>query len=245
MHLCSTGAVAGFGILVGMFPFLRDEWSDCSRSCFMGLPITGHIALPRMRDVLILAFKMSRSPKTRVSNIGEIMLASLCTVIAHGFRNNIEFLSSECVPMPVRTNHSRKSSTIDAELAWDVLRQADEKNVSPVMLLRCRKSEYENISICHGRNWEWLRCLMTMNKASSMFNGVQQISISFDPSTYNGEETCVGLAYTNLHGGVASFLPIAVIPNGKKVPRSGVALLSEIQTAIARGKETRWAAYKD
>ena len=245
IHVYNSGAVVGFHQLVEKWQFLRDRWQHCVQQDILGgYRIVGSIDEPDFRNVLLLSLHLKTLGR-RDAAVGNCILAWIGAVITQGFRKNIDSLGGHREPVPIRLPGRKRANVIDPQVAWNVLTEADQKRVAPDTLLRCGEGQrFSDISESLGRVWEHMRCAMAIKKAKRVFGGVKQVSIAFDPSTYSGEETSVGIAYANRHGGVASYMPIAVIPNGKVVPPT-IPCNADILEVIRARKQVRWSAYKD
>eukprot|EP00959_Pyramimonas_sp_CCMP1952_P186391 3897617-Pyramimonas_sp.AAC.1 len=73
---------------------------------------------------------------------------------------------------------------------------------------------------------------MSLEKTKAAFKGCKQLSIAFDPSTYNGEETAVAVAYTSKnHDGlkIAGYCPIEVIPPNKHIGAREISMTPDVR----------------
>jgi hypothetical protein len=89
---------------------------------------------------------------------------------------------------------------------------------------------------------------MSLEKVKDAFRGCKQLSISFDPSTYNGEETAVAVVYTSkTHAGssAAGYCPIKVIPPNKQICAREIRMTPDVREIVIGRRQERWAAYKE
>ena len=116
----------------------------------------------------------------------------------------------------------------------------------PCILLRVGdQALYAGIDESRAKQWASLRLHLSMQKTAGAFRGCKQLSVAFDPSTYNGEETAVAVAYACREGGIAAYLPVKVVPPNKHVRSNEISMSHDVQEIVAAGLQDRWAAYKE
>ena len=176
-------------------------------------------------------------------------VAVLCNMVAVGLRANILDLPADASGPPRVLRRAKRASRVDASTAWALLKQADEKRVPPWIALRVGDQNlYRSLDETRSKQWGRLRVAMAMEKTSAAFRSCRQLSVAFDPSTYNGEDTAVAVAYTwrNQSGSsVAGYCPIKAIPPNKHIGLQEIRMTEEVKEIVAARRQTRWAAYKE
>eukprot|EP00959_Pyramimonas_sp_CCMP1952_P132747 2775594-Pyramimonas_sp.AAC.1 len=202
-----------------------------------------------VRDVIVLCMRLVRSRTAGLASLSETVLAAVSRMLCVGFRHNVAELPGDGVAPPRTVRRAQRASRIDASTAWSVCKLADEKGVPPWHILRLGdQNTFGNIDESRSKQWGRLRVYMSLEKVKDAFRGCKQLSISFDPSTYNGEETAVAVVYTSkTHAGssAAGYCPIKVIPPNKQICAREIRMTPDVREIVIGRRQERWAAYKE
>ena len=83
-----------------------------------------------------------------------------------------------------------------------------------------------------------------MDISEERFHGCRQLSLSYDPSTYCGQDTAVAVGY-NIPGRISTYCAIKVVPKGKHLVPHQVPMEQSVAETVAQKKFERWAGYKE
>ncbi len=229
----------------------------CSEACLdnpvLGVGLSSGLTMSSFVDVVsfscIVAARRGRSTgRLAVINaLGPIsaVMASLtkCYITRCGASG-----SSTTRPLPrlLRSLSSNRCCRVDPNSAWAVLEKAQEKGQTPRQILANDNDRQEFVDLKHqvADTWSVKELDMYLKNTQQAFQDQVQLSITTDPSSYNGEETAVGMVYS-WEKDIAAVLPIKVIPRGKQIPAGELDMSLLLAAAVLRRKFERWAAYKE
>ncbi len=189
---------------------------------------------------------LSSKPAEAVKNIFEATIRSLATLCELYVRRVYAAQNAVLRLPPVLRTRGQRPRRLDPALGWQVLvtaRRVQGVTTRNVVGVRQGDAEFKGISEGSGEFWQRRECHMYMNKVRQQFDQVPHLFASVDPSTYAGEETCVGLGYSWMVG-KAAHLALQIIPPDKCPLPQDLNILSRLETLMYERKLERYASMK-
>ena len=228
------------------------NWDSFMHNRQFGLLLGSSWQHPSVRDVL--AFVLVLSAKVPANhrgmplllNFANALLVFLADCFRHYFIEIWEPVADSPGPVLRAANNPRRPKRVEAATAWSLLQKAKRLKLSAAEVIRVDndRPELSGNSVSTATRWSDLLLSLWMTKRNDIFRDCVQLSFSADPSTHNGEETCVSAGYS-WRKGIGAYGNIAIIPRSKAPKPADVDALPDIEIMIQERRVDRWGAFKE
>ena len=96
-------------------------------------------------------------------------------------------------------NSNRQHGALDPHTAWEVLEEAKRcfcANERIIIDVNAKQPEYNKLSRSNGMKWATLELALYIEVNQDIFHNLCKFYVGADPSTYQGQETMVGIIYS-------------------------------------------------
>ena len=148
----------------------------------------------------------------------------------------------------LRSASRRLVGGIDGETAWGVLERARVvSGATPAAVLAVRGDgrDLAGLSVSwNGMKWRALEVGLYIEDQRDRFSTVPKLMLAADPSTYQGQETMVGLLWSwELRH--ACYAPVQVMPASSLVVPDELPMSGELMALLLQRKLERVKAYRE
>eukprot|EP00438_Fugacium_kawagutii_P003708 Skav208248 [mRNA] locus=scaffold7893:752:5170:+ [translate_table: standard] len=219
LRFTKEGLCQGWGFLVQGIPGVQGLWNKMCGEAWRGHTISSHWEMAKMEDILAFLLFLATSPKLVLSG------QTLWECVGKGALPNLLFFIAECMDVYATSlsheplaelpgmktrkgNPRKKGDQVNQLIVMDRLKQERlhrwriARTHSNLVTQHCKlmKSEAYISSVLHNQ------------ANATMFAGLKQVSVAWDPSSYGGRQTFVGMVYS-AEKDLASYLLVQPLRN--------------------------------
>ena len=253
LSLTTVGRVANWEhMLISMR--LLTLWRDCTLFMHLGCIIDSPISSPTLDDAVTFAAIAVCHLQSEGGIRHAVMwktLTVLATLVGQLFGSRvvaaIGMLTTPIEPRPpLLRRGTKRPALIDPHVVFNLLAKASRMNSTPRQVLKFNndRDEWRSLSLNPSDKWSLRELDMYMRNARDAMHAEVQLSISFDPSTYNGEETMVSQIYSWMKD-IACQCIVQIVPRGKHISVNEIPMSDGFAAIVLQRRQERWASFKE
>jgi len=152
------------------------------------------------------------------------------------------------LPRVLRFSSGRICGTLDRESAWSVLERTrlcrSTSSVNTIIELKNDEGYLNGLSSSNGSTWAAKELSLHVLLSKGVFANVKKIMLTADPSTYQGENTLVGILWS-WEKKIAAMGLIQIIAEGKHLRPGEFEMDDEAWARVATSNNERTTALKE
>ena len=250
--------IGGWGALMTHIDrnnILSQLWQTWLTEGKFGLHLASSWETPTFVDAFIFTTLAATTLQSRspVLNSIKIVFGALLLTTADLFRTYLRThllvggpADSDLPPVLRQPEARARPKRLDPRTAWSLLQKSKELKLPIGDVIKSNRDRPEFLGLSPQQGFMWAAFLLSvlLKKVKTAFASCRQLGISFDPSTYNGEETGVGVAYS-WRTGLAAYTNVSIIPASKWPSVLKIDFIPDLEHIAVTRKLERWAAYKE